>query len=88
MAVHTNARHIEATPATSEEKLILREHEVKAGFGFWPAASVSGGLNKLIYSEPENPLPALTGIHKPAWYLRACCVQVLFWVPRMYRGTK
>ena len=25
----------------------------------------------MIYSEPENPLPALPGIHRPTWYLRA-----------------
>ena len=47
MAVHTNARHTKATPTTSEEKLILREHEVKAGFGFWPAASVKWRLEQI-----------------------------------------
>ena len=47
MAVHTNARHTKATPATSGEKLILREHEVKAGFGFWPAAYPSWRLEQI-----------------------------------------
>lgn len=33
MTVHTNAKCTKATPTTSEEKLILREHKVKAGLG-------------------------------------------------------